>query len=275
MIPNSNVRKLYVQCDGPLLQVPIGALVEENSDIKDFSELKYLIYSKSINYIFDIVDIVKRDTHLHSNKEDRLIVFGYSDKNTITQANDTKFPELPGAIKEINALKKAGLVLPENIYVGKNCTKENFLKTLPYADILHVATHATSNGMVRDLNRVIFKSTNGEVASGTVILNAEEIGALDLKARLVFLSACETGMGKVYNGEGTYNLGRTFLSAGAEKVIQSYWQLDDFSASQIVEGFYYHYYNGFSVSESLRLSKLHFLKEWPAKSQPFFWSGVN
>lgn len=69
-------------------------------------------------------------------------------------------------------------------------------------------------------------------------LSMQEIPRLDLEATFVGLSACQTGLGRIYRGSGTVNLTQAFLWAGASSVAVSLWAVDDASTRRFMEGVY-------------------------------------
>src|SRR5690349_13656581 len=99
-----------------------------------------------------------------------------------------------------------------------------------------------------------------------------------LKARLVILSRCESGLGKLYLGVGLLVLRRAFLMAGAESVVVSFWSIDD-STADFMEMFYSYIGSGQPIESALRNSKLRYLKKTTtlgpqqvSLSHPFFWA---
>src|SRR5262249_56344891 len=69
-------------------------------------------------------------------------------------------------------------------------------------------------------------------------LEVREVFALDLHARLVVLSACETGLGKLSRGDELVGLQRAFLYAGTPAVITTLWKVDDRASYQLIQSFY-------------------------------------
>jgi CHAT domain-containing protein len=104
------------------------------------------------------------------------------------------------------------------------------------------------------------------------ILTALEASNLDLwGTKLVTLSACDTGVGEILNGEGVYGLRRAFLLAGAESVVMSLWPVSDYATREMMTSYYKGLRNGLGRSEALRQTKLAMLKR-KGRRHPFYWA---
>ena len=92
--------------------------------------------------------------------------------------------------------------------------------------ILHFATHALADAERPELSRIALSRFDANGAAQVPSLLAFEIrDQLQLSAELVVLSACDTQAGANLNGEGVLSLSRTFIEAGAERVVASLWPL--------------------------------------------------
>jgi CHAT domain-containing protein len=110
------------------------------------------------------------------------------------------------------------------------------------------------------------------------ILTAEEVASLDLSGvDLVVLSACETGVGEVKEGEGVYGLHRAFRVAGAQKLVTSLWTVEDEATRKWMKSFYEALLSkGLGTAEAVRAASLGVLQERRKKNKsthPFYWGG--
>ncbi len=102
-----------------------------------------------------------------------------------------------------------------------------------------------------------------------------EIAQLNINADFVNLSACDTGLGKIYGGEGIVGLTQSFLIAGANSLSVSLWQVDDKSTSKfMVEMYRAVNKHSLSYSEAINQIKRLFIKgEFGKEYQaPYYWA---
>jgi hypothetical protein len=106
-------------------------------------------------------------------------------------------------------------------------------------------------------------------------LRQQQAAGLNLYGtQLVVLSACETGLGNVANGEGVYELRRAFVTAGAESQLMSLWKVDDYGTSELMSLlslYYQRLKNGEGRSEALRQVQLEMMQA-PAYQHPYYWA---
>ena len=104
------------------------------------------------------------------------------------------------------------------------------------------------------------------------VLTALEATGLDLQGtQLVVLSACETGIGEVQNGEGVYGLRRALVMAGAESQVMSLWKVDDDATRALMMLYYTQLLAGDGRAEALRQAQLALLTR-AEQRHPFFWA---
>ena len=131
-----------------------------------------------------------------------------------------ELPQLQGTVKEAQALAKLYNV---KALLYKNATLSNIKKhSVTQVKILHLATHGVFYSD-KPLESAIFLSKNSKLYT----LSAKEIFRTPLKADLVVLSACETGMGINVAGDDLLGLPRSFFLGGTKAVVSSLWPIDD------------------------------------------------
>jgi CHAT domain-containing protein/Tfp pilus assembly protein PilF len=213
------------------------------------------------------------------------------------------FPPLPGTKREALAIKA---VLPEASLLMRQEATEAALKRVRAPRILHIATHGfflsdqeapeaeTLSVLGNDLFRIsglrqskwaahieepllrsglalagANRSKNGDEDG---LLTALEVAGLDLwGTKLVALSACDTGLGEVKNGEGVQGLRRALVLAGSESQVISLWAVPDEWAKDVMVPYYKALQRGEGRSEALRQAQLRMLRS-KGRRHPFYWA---
>ncbi|MFC2131843.1 tetratricopeptide repeat protein [Bacteroidota bacterium] len=210
----------------------------------------------------------------------------------------TGFSQLIGTREEIrkisDEMKKVNW--KTDIYLGDEALEEN-VKALGSPRVLHIATHGEFLKDVeksRDIlgfgkkvllekpllrSRLLFAGADNilkerdEYKTDTEdgLLTAYEAMNLNLdNTELVVLSACETGLGEVRNGEGVYGLQRAFQVAGAKTLIMSLWSVSDLATQELMVNFYKKWLSGKDKRESFREAQI----ELKAKYPGFYYWGA-
>jgi CHAT domain-containing protein len=179
---------------------------------------------------------------------------------------------LEGAKKELEMIQKN---IKGDFYFGKKATEKN-LKSLnkKIYSVAHLAMHGIVDLDRPNLSSLVFTEDLDSLQDN--LLYAYEINHLDFSnIELVVLSACQTGYGKYELGEGVVSIGRSFMHAGASSVISTLWELNDFSAAEIMSLFYKNLSRGLPKDLALRNAKLEYLqKNSGIAAHPFFWAGL-
>lgn len=163
-------------------------------------------------------------------------------------------------------------IMGGKVYLDSAATEDNFLQAAPNAGILHLAVHAKSNDEHGEYSYLAFFQTIDSIENELVFV--KDLYSMRIKAALVVLSACETGIGELQRGEGIVSLARGFSYAGAASIVTTLWSIDDFASSEIMELFYQFLKAGDSKDAALRQAKLTFLKRRRGSNaaHPLYWA---
>ena len=156
--------------------------------------------------------------------------------------------------------------------IGADASKSRVLELLPQQRLVHLATHALldgAQGTAEMPGAIALAPANGDDG----FLTARQIAALDLQARLVVMSACNTGRGRL-SADGVLGLLRAFLTAGAECVVASLWAIADRSTQELMVEFYECLLRGRPVAQALREAMLK-LKADRRYGNPLYWAAFT
>lgn len=288
MIPSD--RRLFISIDGIYNQVNINTI--------ELPSGRYLLDAKDIRFVSNTKDILFFNKNKkHSNSA---FLLAYPDYKLDLPDNLAKLSPLPGTKKEVETIQ--GLLKSKsynvNTVFAKEATEENLKKVnSPY--VLHIATHgyflentsekaedtrafgiepmkAYENPLLRSglllagADRAVNEmNTKENKDKDDGILNAFEAMILNLdNTDLVILSACQTGLGEIKNGEGVYGLQRSFQVAGASSVITSLWEVSDEGTQDLMSAFYKYWLQSGNKHDAFRKAQLEIKTKY---KYPFYW----
>jgi CHAT domain-containing protein len=141
------------------------------------------------------------------------------------------------------------------------------------AAILHFATHSLLDDRQPELSGLVFSLVGPDGTPRTDgFLRLHDVYALDLKADMVVLSACQTATGKELRGEGLLGLTRGFMSIGVPQVVSSLWKVDDRATAELMTRLYRNLFDGKRPPEALQEAQKSMASD-PHWGNPVLWAG--
>ncbi|HLE21470.1 MAG TPA: CHAT domain-containing tetratricopeptide repeat protein, partial [Vicinamibacteria bacterium] len=141
--------------------------------------------------------------------------------------------------------------------------------------VIHFATHGILNTKQPELSGIILSMVDEQGNPQDGFLRLHDIETLHLPANLVVLSACSSGLGKEVKGEGMIGLVRGFMSAGADRVLASYWNVDDEATAELMKRFYGNLFTrSLAPAAALREAQRSMWQEKRWRS-PFYWAAFE
>ena len=262
-------KKLIIIPDEEIGWLPFDAFLKNKSesDQTDYEGLHYLIndYTFSYGYSSSLI-FNKRSKTMMEVK-----VFAFSPDYLNTRISGNTLSTLKGAGAEIGSVFKW---FRGKEFSGEYATKTNFINSLQDPAIFHLAMHSISDSSNSRFSYLLFDTHNNSAEDGK--LYNYEISLARIKSPMVVLSACNSGSGTLYYGEGLMSLARGFILAGASSVIKTTWEINDETSAAIITRFYYHLSKGKEKNEAMRLAKLEYLKNSPpAFTNPYYWAAYE
>ncbi|MCK5058625.1 MAG: CHAT domain-containing protein, partial [Candidatus Aminicenantes bacterium] len=291
-------REIIIIPDGDLATIPFESLVvDRNRGGKPV----YLIEKYRLKYIqsASILTVLRKHYQRDGNRNSFIgfgdPVYDYENftKGLPEQGSDIRSPKRSDEIWELhhdrytrqggvlNRLRGsgesvkaiAGLFEKHNqksvINLREQATEENAKGAgMKDFDFIHFACHGLLND---DFQSLVLSQLPPDKSQEDGYFTLNEIMNCDYNARLVVLSACQTGSGKMERGEGVTGLTRAIMYAGTPAVVASLWDVDDRATKELMVSFYRNMLEKkMDKIEALRQAKLELLKNEKYAS-PLYW----
>jgi len=284
--------RLIVIPDGPLHYVPFAALpmpgqLREETLLVDRFEIRYGASAGLLVHLRK-----HREARPRAPKTVAVLadpVFEADDRR-LKKSSEPAPPQIPDALRLRGATRGDYARLPYSNReakailrhvdgnaafraLGTDASRETLLgRDLSQFRILHLAAHGFADDRHPELSHLVLSlyDPKGRPVEGFVQLH--DIYGLRLRADLVVLSACETGLGREILGEGLVGLTRGFFHSGASQVMASLWNVTDASTAALMEELYENLLTrSMSAPRALQQAQISLRKKRPY-SHPSFWA---
>lgn len=268
----SDCKAIILVPDGALHLLPFQSLQDDRK--------RFLVSQVSTSFAPSATVLSAIRNTNHKPAQNLFLGIAYSSMNTEDAISTRDLADLRGAdikplkysAEEVMQATKA-LGNQSSILVGEHASESDLKhQNLSEFRVIHMAAHAFGDQVQPDrAGMVLYPGAKTEDG----LWQAREIRATKLRADLIVLSACGTGIGRLVGEEGIMNLARAFLAAGARSVVASQWDIDDRSTATLMENYYQQLATGKTVQEALRLAQLTFLQNYGTKASPYYWAGFS
>lgn len=246
---------------GELFTLPFDALLSKSVDTNNVDyRLPYLLNDYVIHYY--------PSTYLLEHQKESNYYYGLEPYLGIApNYNESGHENLPKSVEEVTeiAIQFSGVTL-----VDSHATEQLFKEKAKNFEILHIAAHATLNDENPMYSDIVFTQDSAEDGH----LFTYELYNMQLNADLAVLSACNTGSGKIHEGEGVAGLARGFQFAGVKNLMITLWKVPDFSSAKIITQVFEELFEKKGKAEALTSAKRKYVAQADAlTANPLYWSG--
>ncbi|ANQ49182.1 CHAT domain-containing protein [Flammeovirga sp. MY04] len=288
---NINAERIYLVTDGIYNLINVNTLKNLKTN-RYVLEEDYIRQLTSTTTSFDLIinrNKKHKTAYLVGNPifDERLLEESKT-RGSISKGLNVRLAELPGTGKEISNSHQLLLKGGWDVEVfTREKAKEGIFKNMEKSpDIIHIATHGFFiNNFKNSINEnTLLKSglffsdyTNSDSRSlqeiyesgNDGILTAYEVAGLNLQnTELLILSACQSGVSEVKEGQGISGLQYAFSIAGVKSVVMSLWNVDDQATQELMTKFYEYWSDNNDRHQAFRKAQLDILKKY---ERPYYW----
>jgi len=248
-------QRLQIIPDGLVSQVPFEVLLTEpaQTNTVNYRTPHYLIRSNRVGYAYSSSTLINKAKRIAPDPH--ILAMGFTGGRRLRSATEP-LAEIEGAEKELEALAHRFSV--GKFLSGPEVTETNFKTLAPAYDIIHLAIHGKGDAEQNYSSSLFFRAKNDSLEDGE--LHAYELYGLKLKANLAVLSACESGLGRAYKGEGMISMASAFVFSGCQNILMSLWKVNDQAAVGLMDNFYAGLLEGACIDQALAKAKLDYIE---------------
>jgi tetratricopeptide (TPR) repeat protein len=258
---------VYIIPDAELYLLPFGALLTKAPEGGlNYQAWSWVAKERRVQYAFS-VQLLEFARQRRRRGNGRALAFAPVAR-VESSDNLSQQLELPATIRTVRHL--AGL-MPTDTLINATATRAAFRKMADDYSLLHLGTHAyPRDNQTQTLSRFLVRDPENNYYS------AEDLHAHSLRADLVVMGACETGLGEQLYGEGVASLGRAFARRGAPNLIMSLWSIDDATTDELLSATYDGLFGGDSPGEALAVAGQAYRDAVtnPRFGHPYYWAGL-
>ncbi len=266
-------KSIIIIPDGILGYLPFDILLEYDFEAHNinYRDLPYLLINHPISYSYS--STLKFNTYFKAENavnNSSITAFAPSYFNS-SDSGQEKLENLEYAVPEVTEIiaNHGG-----NTFLNDRATKESFNLHAKNSDIIHLSMHAIINDSLPLQSKLVFYNNSNDSVSNYMFTH--EIYNMDLNAKMVTLSACNTGSGKFRKGEGIMSLARGFVYAGVPSIVMTLWEVQDATGSKLMNNYYNYLFEGQKKDKAMQNAKLSVLNDANmANAHPYFWSAYT
>ncbi len=259
--------KVMVVPAGVFGYLPYEALLTSQTDDVNFRQFPFLLKQYQLSYAYSATVLLEGNRPQKNVADQALLAVA----PVFDQSNH--FAKLSYSEAEVQGIQQ---ILGGDLMLQSQATKAAFQQMAGQYHIIHISSHAAALDSVGLDSWIAFSDTEGEENSYKLYLS--ELYAMQIPADLAVLSACETGRGRISEGEGMMSLARGFAFAGCQSIITTLWQVNHNSTTQIMNELYTQLAKGKDKDEALHLAKLAYLDDDQLDNigrHPYYWSAFR
>ncbi len=246
--------RIIISPDGAYF--PFESLVTNNTNPR---APVYFLEDHAVSYTYSARYLMNNFTHTGNRLNGSLlgiapVHYAYNSSLNSLEGSDHSLEMVASNFKETSALE------------GANATRNNFLQRFSKYSVIQLYTHASDSS---DRNEPVIYFSDSSLYLSELIQENKPT------TQLIVLSACNTGNGKFYQGEGIFSFNRAFASVGIPASVINLWSVESKSTYRLTELFYKYLSDGLTTDKALQFAKLEFIRtSGKQQSLPYYWAAA-